>query len=107
MTISIYEVFIGSWIVLAVLIAVTLAKVHGALEYLKTHHKQSWSALGEPSLFLNNSPRTNFLFLRFLLRREFEAVRDIELDKRCRMLLRLYVAATVLFVLVLLMLPFL
>jgi len=99
-----HEFFVGLWVLLAVLICVLLFQVRRVFMYLEAQHNPTWVKLGEPSLFLNNSLKNNYLFLRFLVTREFRALQDARLDSKCRGLLFLYAAATALFVVVLLFL---
>jgi hypothetical protein len=57
---------------------------------LSEGHRDTWRELGEPSLFLNNTPRNNMLLLRWLWRRSYlalDAPDDIRLAARVRSLL--------------------
>jgi hypothetical protein len=57
--------------------------------------------MGEPSLFMNNSPRTTVVLMRFLFGREDIELNDTRLTKltnKMRLFFVLYVAAFVLVV---------
>lgn len=63
------------------------------LRRLETMHQEKWSELGRPTLVLNNSIKNNLATFYFLKNRDFEALNDAELTKRCDLLwlcLRLY-----------------
>lgn len=58
-----------------------LSKIHSLFALLKAHEPDAYLALGEPHLFLNNTPKTNGRVLPFLLKGHFtdlshEGVRD-------------------------------
>jgi hypothetical protein len=69
------------WLAMAVVIAVYLVLCVVLFGYLKRNHTIAWEKLGSPSLFWNNSPRNNVLFLRFLLRRDYEKLNDATLTR--------------------------
>jgi hypothetical protein len=58
---------------------------------LRNDHPMAYEKLGSPTLFYNNSIKNNSLFLRFLLRKEFESLNDPTLSNLCR-IMRLYLA---------------
>jgi len=47
---------------------------------LKRDHPEKFHAMGEPALILNNTPRTNWTFIRFLFKREDRALNDPSLS---------------------------
>src|SRR5277367_1444676 len=66
------------WVEMAILFALVLVwfyLVTSLFRRLRTDHHAKFVEMGEPSLFVNNSPRTSFLLLRFLFRREDKELR--------------------------------
>jgi hypothetical protein len=59
---------------------------------LRRRHPSVFESLGSPSLFWNNSPRNNFLFLRFLFGSEPRQLRDETLVRVC-VFMRILIAA--------------
>jgi len=59
------------------------------LKVLRERHPAVWESLGEPSLFLNNSIANSLAVLRFLWRKDYEALNDPDFAERARVL-RLY-----------------
>ncbi len=43
---------------------------------LRLRHFEMFEAIGSPDLFTNNTPRTNWLFLKFLYGRQWKALDD-------------------------------
>ncbi len=72
-----------------------LALQHSFLTRLRTRHVQTWEALGRPALLLNNGLTNSVAVLRFLWRRDFQALSDSELV-RLASILRLFLAFYVL-----------
>lgn len=68
---------------MAVTIPIYLIKVRGIFVTLESEHPEAWSRLGSPSLFLNNSPRNSFLFVRWLIGFEYELLDDKKLSAAC------------------------
>ena len=59
--------------------AVYLFLIRKVLVHLETNHTVTWRQLGEPSLFLNNSPRNSLLVVRFLWNKQYLLLQDAEL----------------------------
>lgn len=53
-----------------------LAMVRALYESLEENHSQKYEEMGEPSLFTNNTVRTNWALLKFLFSRAPEALND-------------------------------
>jgi hypothetical protein len=51
------------------------------LNHLKANHSEKWSALGEMTLFLNNSPIKSIRLLKFILSDEHKELDDSVLSK--------------------------
>ena len=82
------------FITLVVAAVVGLGLQHRLLTRLRTHHVQTWEALGRPTLIINNSLTNSVAVLRFLWRREYRALDDSQLVRlagRLRVILVVYV----------------
>ena len=53
---------------------------------LRERHARTYVFLGSPSLFLNNTPKTTYAFLRFLLARHYRQLNDPPLEHLCKFL---------------------
>ena len=60
---------------------------HSLLSQLKAKHADKWRELGSPTLIMNNSIKNNIAVLRFLIKREYLKLDDMELSKTSRLLL--------------------
>ena len=63
-------------IVLFVSVGIGFVLQHTFLSRLRTHHAQTWEALGRPTLFFNNSISNSLAVLRYLWRREYLRLGD-------------------------------
>jgi hypothetical protein len=63
--------------------------------YLESHHADVYEALGNPSLFLNNSIQNNRLVLGWLWREEYSDIADVECVHRARTVRKLLIALSV------------
>jgi hypothetical protein len=61
---------------LFLLLFVWLLLVAWMFRRLRGQHAETFAALGSPSLFLNNTPRTNWLFLKFLFQEQWQGLGD-------------------------------
>jgi hypothetical protein len=61
---------------------------------LRTQHAEAWESLGRPTLFLNNSIVNGFAVLRFLWRKDYQALNDPQFATLAR-ILRVYLVAYV------------
>jgi hypothetical protein len=59
---------------------------HGFLTYLKLNHSEKWKELGSPTLFVNNSMKTNLIIFSFLKNKEYLKMNDFSLIKISRRL---------------------
>lgn len=75
---------------------------------LKTYHPIKYFEMGDPTLFLNNSSKTGFAFLSFLLfKKEWKELNDPRIISICKvMLIILYIYIPV-FIGLLISIPFL
>jgi len=68
-----------------------LNSVRKLLNKLKEKHPENWKALGEPTMFLNNSPKNSLRVWRYIRKEEYKTLNDTELNaigSRARKLLR-------------------
>jgi hypothetical protein len=71
-------------------IVVYLVNAGRLLRRLESQHPAVHESIGSPSLFLNNTPRNNVLFFRWIWNRRFESLNDsksIALSRLVRSLL--------------------
>ena len=69
----IYTVFFVAFFAMAFIWLILVARL---FRMLKTNHADKYRAMGEPSLFWNNSLRTNYGLWKFLARREYRELDD-------------------------------
>jgi len=98
-------VFHALWVTMMLSVGAALLLVHDFLRNLKHNHPTRWHELGEPSLFLNNSLRNNFLVLQFLFRKEYLHLKDHIVEEKAERVLKAYIVALVLFVVTFVALP--
>lgn len=53
------------------------------LSYLQTHHNAIYLELGEPAIMSNSTPKTNWLFLKFIFTNAYRHVGDSKLSNLC------------------------
>ncbi len=94
------------WVTMMLSITVVLLLVFDFLNALKRDHRAIWKELGEPSLFLNNSLRNNFLVVRFLYKRQYLQLEGEIFREKAARLRMAYIVALILFVLTLIALLF-
>jgi hypothetical protein len=75
-----------------IMVVIWFALITRLFNQLREKHPAIYENLGSPSLFYNNSMKTNHLFLRFLCKNEFEVLDDPPLVKLCRFA-RIYLAS--------------
>jgi hypothetical protein len=59
---------------------------------LRVQHVETFEAIGSPSLFWNNSPRNNWLFLKFLFQGQWQLLEDRQLAIAARIMQVVFVA---------------
>lgn len=57
-----------------------LATVHFFMRHLRRNHRETWEALGSPSLVLNNTPMSSIRMGKFLLTRRHRTLGDSRLS---------------------------
>ena len=63
---------------------------------LETRHAKKYSAMGKPSLIMNNSISNSFAFMKFLFKREYLELNDPELSKLAKFMRAFFVLYLVL-----------
>jgi len=86
------------FVTLGVMILVWFALVLWLFSRLRTRHPAEFAALGSPSLIWNNSPRNNWLFLKFLFGSQCCELGDKALTNVCRVMRVWIIAYSVLIV---------
>lgn len=76
------------------------------LRILKQDHPDEWRRLGSPSLFLNNSIGMTYHELKFLFGRQFIKLNDRKLNSVCQTLLVLNVITMLVFIGLILTVPY-
>ncbi len=94
------------WLILMAATLLGLAFIVWVLRYLRLNHHQTWIELGSPSLVWNNSMRNNFLFLKFIFKREHVPLADPKLTSLCGILRVFYVSYFTYFAVLLVLFPF-
>ena len=59
------------------------------LRRIMAKHNQVWVRLGKPTQFINNSIKNNILMFKFLNRKEFLRLDDLELTKKGKLIVLL------------------
>ncbi|WP_146881193.1 hypothetical protein [Colwellia sp. C1TZA3] len=59
-------------------------------DYLEKKHAKIYSDMGKPSVFFNSTPANNSSFLKFLLRRKWEKLNDVYLERLCSRMFLLF-----------------
>jgi hypothetical protein len=83
--------------ILFVAAIIWLYSVWSLFRQLKARHPEKYSAMGEPSLFLNNTPRGLLKLLAFLFKREDRPLQDPHLSHLTTIMLILFWGYLVLF----------
>ena len=83
--------------VLMVMVFVWFAMILVLFRKLKTQHPEKFKEMGEPSLFWNNSMKTGWATLKFIVKREHKGLNDGSLSMLSDSMLVFFVLYTVLF----------
>jgi hypothetical protein len=76
---------------LVVLVFVWMFLVLWMFRRLRVRHAEAFEAIGSPSLFWNNSPRNNWLFLKFLFQGQWRQLGDRQLAISARIMQAVFV----------------
>ncbi len=60
------------------------------LKYIRENHSEVYKEMGEPSLFVNNTPSNNISFLRYVFGNKYLATNDNQLISKSLFLKRLF-----------------
>jgi len=69
--------------VLFIMVFIWFALVGWLFHYLRKYHPPTYESIGSPTLFWNNSPRNNWLFLKFLFGSQCQSLNDPRLITVC------------------------
>lgn len=78
-------------------VIVWFVMVSSLFRRLRRDHPEKFRTMGEPGLFLNNTPRTNWTFIRFLFKREDRELSDPSLSRLSRTMLIFFVCYCIVF----------
>ena len=84
--------------VLGIMVLVWFRQLSKLFAYLKERHPEEYKAIGEPTLIMNNTPRNNILFLRFIQSSRPSEIGDEKLSNWCKFLTRFFYTYIFLFV---------
>jgi hypothetical protein len=74
------------FVVLSALVVIGCAMHSHFLREMRSRHPRVWESLGRPTLVMNNSISNGLAFLRFLWRRDYDALDDPEFARLGRQL---------------------
>jgi len=86
------KIFFAGFAVLFVMALSWLVSLYWLFRHLRIHHAPTYEALGSPTLFWNNSPCLNWVFLKFLFRSQWKTLNDPLLITVCR-IMRVFICA--------------
>ncbi len=95
------DLLFAIWLAMMIDVLAYLIFVNFLFRYLRRNHWAVWESLGSPSFFWNNSPRNGFLFVSWLLGRNYRLLNDKTAEKAGVATEILFWGAAVLFVLTL------
>jgi hypothetical protein len=75
--------FIAVWAMLLVMVLIWFGAVTWLFRHLRNHHQATYESIGSPTLFWNNSPRNNWLFVKFLFGSRWKSLDDPLLNIAC------------------------
>ena len=90
-------IFAVAFPVLGIMVLIWFIKISKLFSYLRENHPGEYTAIGEPSLFMNNTPKNNILFLRFILGTRPQTIDDPQLALSCTFLKRFFYASLAVF----------
>ncbi len=67
------------------------------LSYLREKHSTTFKSIGSPHLFLNNTPRNNINFFKYVWSEQCNGTHDLQLIKMTRTLRFIFIGYSVLF----------
>lgn len=71
------------------LVVMYLYKVKKILSYIESNHQNEWREIGKMTLLFNNSIKSTFLFVRWLVNKKYMSLHDeklISMGRNCRAL---------------------
>ena len=98
--------FIGLFAVLFLSVFVWFFLVVRLFKLLKSEHPEKYREMGEPTLFWNNSPKTSWELMKFLLKRDYIDMNDPKLSTLGNAMLVFFVLYTLGFLYLFFSVPF-
>lgn len=89
--------FVVIFPILGIMVAIWFMQVSKLFKYLKEKHPKEYDAMGAPTLFMNNTPRNNIAFLRFIQGVRPSQLGDDHLVSWCRFLTKFFYVYMLLF----------
>jgi len=86
------------FLVLGVMVLVWFRQLPKLFAYLKEKHPDEYAAMGKPTLVMNNTPKNNISFLRFILGNRPSQLGDPNLATKCAFLKKLFYCYMALFI---------
>jgi len=74
------------WLFAGIMVAVILwwfRLVANFFSYMSKNHLGQYQEMGSPTLFMNNTPKNNISFLRYILGNKYQELNDEALNKMC------------------------
>ena len=100
------EAAFGSlFVVLFLMVIAWFVLVSWLFRRLRERHARIYEEMGSPTLFLNNSIRNNWLFMKFLWGGGWRALGDPQLTQACQVMQVFFVVYLVVFVSMMFVLP--
>lgn len=94
----IQSIFIPIFAVLFLSVFVWFFLVSRLYKILSTDHPDIYKDLGEPTLFWNNSPRTAFLLMKFIFKKQYLGKNNSKLENHGNIMFAFFIMYTTLFV---------
>ena len=82
--------------ILTIMVFLWFYLVHSLYKLLSDNHQALYKEMGEPTLFLNNTPRSGIALMKFIFRKQYKARGDIKLEKLGAVMFALFITYIVL-----------
>jgi len=98
-------VFFVCFAMLFAMVPIWFSLITNLFRILRARHPEKYSAMGNPTLIMNNSLANNIATLRFIWRREDKALGDVGLSKLTGFMKVFLMVYTVIFLIVVILMP--
>ena len=92
-----FSFFMPLFFVLFASVFVWFGLVSQLYKILATDHPQKYEEMGKPTLFWNNSPKSGWLLVKFIMKREYRGLGNQKLVKLGNFMFNFFVAYGILF----------